>query len=57
MIFLLAATASLLAASLTPVALAQVAAYGQCGGIGYSGSTTCVAGYSEFLWSFIPQRG
>lgn len=53
MIFLLAASASLFAASLAPVALAQVAAYGQCGGIGYSGSTTCVAGYSELVFCLL----
>ncbi|RDW62716.1 glucanase-1 [Coleophoma crateriformis] len=32
-------------AGLAPVALAQQAAYGQCGGIGWSGATTCVSGY------------
>jgi cellulose 1,4-beta-cellobiosidase len=35
-----------LAVALAPVTLAQVAAYGQCGGIGYSGSTTCASGYT-----------
>ena len=27
----------------------QVAIYGQCGGIGYSGSTTCVSGSTCFV--------
>jgi len=43
-VFLLAAT--LLAVSLAPSALAQSAPYGQCGGIGFSGSTTCTSGWT-----------
>ncbi|KAJ5698040.1 hypothetical protein N7462_000045 [Penicillium macrosclerotiorum] len=36
---------SLAILSLAGLASAQVAAYGQCGGSGYTGSTTCVSGY------------
>ncbi|KAJ5325140.1 uncharacterized protein N7506_008242 [Penicillium brevicompactum] len=32
--------------ALATLASAQVGAYGQCGGSGYSGSTTCASGYS-----------
>ncbi|KAF5355158.1 hypothetical protein D9756_005598 [Leucocoprinus leucothites] len=32
--------------SLSPLAAAQVGAWGQCGGIGWSGGTTCVSGYT-----------
>ncbi|EIM80926.1 uncharacterized protein STEHIDRAFT_182917 [Stereum hirsutum FP-91666 SS1] len=37
-----------LASSVTfvPVALAQSSAWGQCGGVGWSGATTCVSGYT-----------
>ncbi len=40
--FLTTSTLALLAAA--GVQAADVALYGQCGGIGYTGSTTCVAG-------------
>ncbi|EIN11821.1 hypothetical protein PUNSTDRAFT_142063 [Punctularia strigosozonata HHB-11173 SS5] len=33
-------------ALITAVARAQSGAYGQCGGIGWSGATTCVSGYA-----------
>ncbi|CCX05395.1 Similar to Probable endo-beta-1,4-glucanase B; acc. no. Q96WQ8 [Pyronema omphalodes CBS 100304] len=33
-------------ATLAPLVAAQQSAYGQCGGTGYTGSTTCVSGYS-----------
>ncbi|KAK7040927.1 hypothetical protein VNI00_009523 [Paramarasmius palmivorus] len=33
-------------AALLPFALAQSPAWGQCGGIGWSGATTCVSGYT-----------
>ncbi|KAJ5876438.1 uncharacterized protein N7529_002022 [Penicillium soppii] len=32
--------------ALVNLAAAQVGAYGQCGGVGYSGSTTCVSGWT-----------
>ncbi|KAI5120197.1 hypothetical protein M0805_006303 [Coniferiporia weirii] len=32
--------------SLVPFAVAQQAAWGQCGGIGWTGATTCVSGYA-----------
>ncbi|KDR71506.1 hypothetical protein GALMADRAFT_281768 [Galerina marginata CBS 339.88] len=32
--------------SLLPLATAQAAAWGQCGGTGWSGATTCVSGYT-----------
>lgn len=32
--------------ALTSLASAQVGSYGQCGGSGYSGSTTCVSGWT-----------
>ncbi|KUJ18153.1 glycoside hydrolase family 6 protein [Mollisia scopiformis] len=34
------------AAALAPAAMAQGAAYAQCGGTGFSGSTSCVSGYT-----------
>ena len=34
-------------------ALTQSGAYGQCGGIGWSGATTCVSGYSAFRFRMI----
>jgi endoglucanase len=36
----------LAASALVGGALAQSGAWGQCGGIGYNGPTTCVSGYS-----------
>ncbi|KXN86027.1 putative mannan endo-1,4-beta-mannosidase F [Leucoagaricus sp. SymC.cos] len=33
-------------ATLTPLAAAQVGAWGQCGGNGWTGQTTCVSGYT-----------
>ncbi|KAK8096152.1 Beta-glucosidase cel3A [Apiospora kogelbergensis] len=36
-----------LAAGLVGQAFAQQAAYGQCGGINWSGATTCVSGASQ----------
>jgi len=32
--------------ALAPAVLAQSGAYGQCGGTGWSGSTSCVSGYT-----------
>jgi len=36
----------ILGSALTGVAVAQGAAYAQCGGKGWTGSTTCVSGYT-----------
>jgi endoglucanase len=36
----------ILGSALAGVALAQGAAYAQCGGTGYTGATTCVSGYT-----------
>ncbi|KAF2497543.1 glycoside hydrolase [Lophium mytilinum] len=48
--------------SLTAVAVAQQAAYGQCGGNGWSGGTTCVSGYycrfsSDYYSQCVPGTG
>ncbi|KAH9481222.1 Endo-1,4-beta-xylanase A [Psilocybe cubensis] len=32
--------------SILPLAIAQSGAYGQCGGIGWTGSTTCISGFT-----------
>ncbi|KAH8668424.1 hypothetical protein BX600DRAFT_480671 [Xylariales sp. PMI_506] len=50
---------SLLVTSLAFVANAQVATYGQCGGIGYSGSTSCTSGtvctsYNPYYFQCVP---
>ncbi|KAK3904422.1 hypothetical protein C8A05DRAFT_13692 [Staphylotrichum tortipilum] len=55
--FLTSSTLALLAAA--GVQAADVAVYGQCGGIGYTGSTTCVAGsicmhYNDWYYQCIP---
>lgn len=36
---------ALILASLSALAAAQQTAWGQCGGIGWTGATTCVSGY------------
>lgn len=54
-------TLALVAAAAVPV-LSQSAAWGQCGGIGYSGPTTCISGYScekqnDYYFQCLPGGG
>ncbi|KAF8312540.1 hypothetical protein DL93DRAFT_1317094 [Clavulina sp. PMI_390] len=37
---------TLVGAALLPIAWAQSGAYGQCGGIGWTGATTCISGWT-----------
>lgn len=46
-------------AALVPIAVAQSAVWGQCGGVGWTGPTTCTSGntcveYSEYYSQCIP---
>ncbi|KAG8750808.1 hypothetical protein FRC14_000208 [Serendipita sp. 396] len=39
-------TLTILGFSIIPAVLAEVPAYGQCGGLNWTGETTCVSGYT-----------